>query len=134
MAHAADQIVAQSAGQSAGKGVPAARTRQRMDFDFAADREVAFRRARRHTWLVRTLRLVLPVTAVALFASYGLFVQRSVKISKGKGSFSFDSASIIWPSIVFSRIGPFWPKSCSAVLAWTSKRPPCLSNPSYFGL
>jgi hypothetical protein len=46
----------------------------------SGDRQKAFRRARRHSLLVRALRLTLPVIALGLIASYGLFVQRTIKI------------------------------------------------------
>jgi LPS export ABC transporter protein LptC/lipopolysaccharide transport protein LptA len=52
-------------------------------FAAGADRGTAFRRARRHSVLVRVLRIVLPVTAVAMLCSYGIFVQRSIKVDGG---------------------------------------------------
>jgi lipopolysaccharide transport protein LptA/LPS export ABC transporter protein LptC len=52
-------------------------------FAVGADRGTAFRRARRHRVLVRLLRIVLPVAAVAMLCSYGIFVQRSIKIGGG---------------------------------------------------
>lgn len=47
------------------------------------DRSRAFRQARRHSFLVRTLRLILPVAAIALMASYGVFMQRRIHIEAG---------------------------------------------------
>jgi LPS export ABC transporter protein LptC len=43
----------------------------------------AFRVARRHTWAVRALKLLLPLTAVAAFAGYGLLLRGSVAIGPG---------------------------------------------------
>ena len=92
MAQAADQVADQSR--------PAVRTRPQLALDFNTDRAQAFRRARVHTGIVRVLRIALPVTAVAMFASYGIFVQRSVKISKAKGHISIDSASISTEALI----------------------------------
>jgi lipopolysaccharide transport protein LptA len=54
----------------------------------AGDREVAreraFRRAQRHTLVVRTLRFALPLAAVALLGSYGLFVRHTVSVGNGQ--------------------------------------------------
>ncbi|MCB1510174.1 MAG: LPS export ABC transporter periplasmic protein LptC [Hyphomicrobiaceae bacterium] len=47
------------------------------------DRSRAFRQARRHSWLVRALRLLLPITAIGLMASYGVFMQRRIHIEAG---------------------------------------------------
>lgn len=43
----------------------------------------AFRSARRHTILVRALRVLLPVATLAMLSSYGLTVGRSFKIGSG---------------------------------------------------
>jgi hypothetical protein len=48
------------------------------------NRSAAFARARRHGFIVRVLRVLLPVVALALFASYGLFVQRSFSVGAGQ--------------------------------------------------
>lgn len=47
-------------------------------------RAAAFVRARRHSTFVRSMRMLLPLTAVALFASYGLYMQRSFRVGAGK--------------------------------------------------
>lgn len=56
----------------------------RLTFAIQADRARAFRSAQRHTVLVRLLKVVLPVTAVALLGSYGLFMQRTVSVGGGE--------------------------------------------------
>lgn len=48
-----------------------------------ADRCGALSRARRHRRLVRVLKIALPGAAVAMLCSYGIFVQRSVKVGGG---------------------------------------------------
>ena len=45
-----------------------------------AERDRAFRRARWNSAFVRMMRLVLPVLAVVMLSSYGLFVQRKIEI------------------------------------------------------
>lgn len=40
----------------------------------AAERKKSFRQARRHSWLVRVLKLIFPVSALALFGFYGVVV------------------------------------------------------------
>lgn len=76
------------------------RAASRIDDDaaggFRAARDLAFRKAKRHTAMVRVLRLLLPVTAVALLASYSLFVRQSYRISTAKG------AEITFGSVSFS--------------------------------
>lgn len=49
----------------------------------AEDRARAFRRARRHSALVRVLRIAFPVISVLLFASYGISMRGSLSISSG---------------------------------------------------
>ena len=49
----------------------------------AEDREAAFRRATRHSRFVRILRVALPVTAVALFATYGISVEMTITDNSG---------------------------------------------------
>ncbi len=49
-----------------------------------SDRSRAFARARRHSMLVRWLKVLLPIGAVAVLSSYGIFVQHSVKIGDGQ--------------------------------------------------
>ena len=48
------------------------------------DRSRAFARARRHSIFVRWLKVLLPVGAVAVLSSYGIFVQHSVNVGDGK--------------------------------------------------
>ncbi|MGE8940930.1 LptA/OstA family protein [Leptospira interrogans] len=48
-----------------------------------SDREVAFAKARRHSFMVRWLKRLLPAAAIATLASYGLFMQHSIKIGEG---------------------------------------------------
>ena len=48
------------------------------------DRARAFRHARRHTMVVRTLRIALPVIAVALLGSYGLFLRKTWNVGGGQ--------------------------------------------------
>lgn len=76
------------------------RGRAQLDIDLNVDRESAFRRARRHSFLVRTLRILFPATTVALFASYGLFLQKSVSLSVGGKKVSIDSMSISTEALV----------------------------------
>ncbi len=59
------------------------RPRSRAAFEFGLDREKAFRQARRHTALVRTLRFVLPAVAVLMFVGYAAFMQRTLRINFG---------------------------------------------------
>lgn len=63
----------------------------------AGDRERAARQARRHTFVVRALRFVLPVCAVGLLASYGVFVKRTIEVD-GKDHKGVFSAGPIVPS------------------------------------
>jgi lipopolysaccharide transport protein LptA len=44
----------------------------------------AFQRARRHSALVRILRIGFPIASVVFLGSYGLFVQRSISVGEGK--------------------------------------------------
>ncbi|MGE3710142.1 MAG: LPS export ABC transporter periplasmic protein LptC, partial [Hyphomicrobiaceae bacterium] len=61
------------------------RARTRLAIDFDQDRSAAFRRARRHTRLVSVLRIALPVIAVGLFSTYGLFLRSSFRLSLSEG-------------------------------------------------
>jgi lipopolysaccharide transport protein LptA len=67
--------------------------------DFKIDRRSAFRRARQHTFLVRALRIALPVVIVLLFASYGLFAKRSYEIGAGDGKLTIGPVSLSSKSI-----------------------------------
>ena len=61
------------------------RTRGAGDFrsEPGIERSKAFQRAGNHSTLVRSLRTLLPISAIALFASYGIFMQRSISIGWG---------------------------------------------------
>jgi len=48
------------------------------------DRARAFAQARRHSVLVRSLRVILPICALAVLSSYGLTLQRSFTVGNGK--------------------------------------------------
>lgn len=48
------------------------------------DRSRAFALARRHSRIVRWLKVLLPVSALAVLSSYGIFVQHSVNLGDGK--------------------------------------------------
>ncbi len=78
----------------------AAQGRSRAAFDSVADRSTAFRKARRHSALVRSLRYLLPLGAVAMLASYGLFMQRSISIGWGDKSVAVDKISISREALV----------------------------------
>lgn len=56
----------------------------------ATDRERAFRAARRHTWLVRGLRVVLPAASVVIVVAYGVTTWRLMEF----GSAGIKSAGI----------------------------------------
>ena len=71
--------------QDAVQATSTGRPRTHSGIDAGYDRAAAFRKAKRHTIAVRLLRAVLPVTAVAMFASYGLFMQRTLSFNVGKG-------------------------------------------------
>ena len=59
----------------------AGRPRNRAALDFGTDRASAFAKARRHTLLVRTLRLLLPVSGVVMVVGYALHMQRAISFS-----------------------------------------------------
>src|SRR5262245_21580114 len=68
--------------------------RARPAVDSNVDRKAAFDRARKHTLLVRSLRLALPFCAVLMFASYGLFMQRSISVAWGDKKVEVDGISL----------------------------------------
>jgi lipopolysaccharide transport protein LptA/LPS export ABC transporter protein LptC len=51
-----------------------------------ADRERAFAAARRHSFIVRWLKIILPVCAAAVLSSYAVFMQRSISVNVGAGN------------------------------------------------
>src|SRR5690606_6829268 len=51
-----------------------------------ADRGRAFAAARRHSFIVRWLKIILPVCAVAVLSSYALFMPRSLSVNVGAGN------------------------------------------------
>ena len=51
----------------------------------AADRKIAFRRASLHSWLVRTLKIVLPLSAVGLLGIYGFFITINKRVAPPAG-------------------------------------------------
>ncbi|HUS98223.1 MAG TPA: LptA/OstA family protein [Hyphomicrobiaceae bacterium] len=55
-------------------------TRSLIAMASPGDRAQAFRRARLHSGFVRVLRLALPLCAVGLLASYGLFMQHEIAV------------------------------------------------------
>ena len=61
----------------------AGRPLSRAALDFATDRASAFAKARRHTVLVRALRLALPASGVIMILGYGLYMQRAISFSWG---------------------------------------------------
>jgi lipopolysaccharide transport protein LptA len=63
------------------------------------DRTGAFKRARRHTRLVRTLRIGLPIVTLLVFASYGLFVGRAYEIGVGDGKLTIGPVSLSSESV-----------------------------------
>ncbi|HXF53123.1 MAG TPA: LPS export ABC transporter periplasmic protein LptC [Hyphomicrobiaceae bacterium] len=59
-----------------------------------ADRSRAFRAARRHSMLVRVLRVSLPLLTLLVFASYGLFVQRAYEVGIGDGTLTIGPVAL----------------------------------------
>ena len=49
----------------------------------SATRQRAFRRARRNSAFVRMMRIALPVAALALLSTYGIFMQHRIRIETG---------------------------------------------------
>lgn len=86
--------------QDADPAGTAQRPLTRASLDFATDRTTAFRRAGRHTVLVRALRFVLPLAAVLLFAGYGLVMQRTFSFGMKDKAFGVDGVSISTQALV----------------------------------
>jgi lipopolysaccharide transport protein LptA len=57
-------------------------------------RRIAFRKARRHTWTVRTLRLILPVTVLGMVGWYGAVVYAKVGVKLGGGTLKVQQLAI----------------------------------------
>jgi LPS export ABC transporter protein LptC len=76
------------------------RQRSRALLDGAADRNKAFRRARRHTLLVRSLRWGLPLSAVAMVVGYAALMQRSIQIGFGDRKIVVDRVEISRDALV----------------------------------
>ena len=53
-------------------------------FSMGMDRSRAFALARRHSFVVRWLKIILPICAVAVLSSYVVFMQRSLEVEGGK--------------------------------------------------
>ena len=64
------------------------------------DRDDAFRRARRHTAIVRSLKWLLPIGTVLTLASYGLFMRSSIKIGWGAKTIEASGISISREALV----------------------------------
>ena len=43
-------------------------------------RQKAFRTARRHTYLVKSLRILLPLTSIILLSSYTISFEKEIKV------------------------------------------------------
>lgn len=79
----------------------AGRSRSReLLIDAGIDREAAFRQARRHTILVRILRVGLPLSAVMMFVGYGALMQHTLSFSVGEKKVSVDGVSISREALV----------------------------------
>ena len=76
------------------------RRRPPLALDFDIDRKSAFRKARRHSIVVRLMRTVFPVTALALFASYGLFAGQTFKLGAGSGKVGAKGISLSTEDLV----------------------------------
>lgn len=64
----------------------------------AGQRARAMRRARVNTAFVRVMRWVLPVCALALLSSYGIFVQRTIKVENETFAGKIDTGRVV-PSL-----------------------------------
>jgi len=67
-----------------------------------ADRSRAFRAARRHSMLVRVLRVSLPLLSLLVFASYGLFVQRAYEVGIGDGKLTIGPVDLSGDTVTAS--------------------------------
>lgn len=82
-----------------GRSVALPERGQGLVFITEEERNKAMRQARRHTWLVRSLRFVLPVAVVALLATYGLFMQRTISVTAGNGELKFQTDNVSLQSL-----------------------------------
>ena len=82
-----------------GRSVALPERGQGLVFISEEERRKAMRQARRHTWLVRLLKVVLPSIVVVLIASYGLFMQRTISISTGDGELKFKTENVTLESL-----------------------------------
>jgi len=65
-------------------------------------RASAFRKAQRHTILVRVLRIALPVLAVSLFATYGISVRMTI-VSDSGGQLTLSVPTISGEDLTMNR-------------------------------
>ncbi len=79
---------------------PTAAPQRRAAFEFDTDRVSAFGRARRHSALVRTLRLLLPTIAVGLVLAYAGAMQLSLSIRDDGRAFKFDGLALSTEALV----------------------------------
>lgn len=70
------------ATESSGRHLPAGPSP--AAWSAGTDRSRQFARARRHSVLVRWLKMLLPACALLVMSSYGIFVQHTVKVGDGK--------------------------------------------------
>ncbi len=71
-----------------------------MAVDSVIDRDDAFRRASRHTTIVRSLKWLLPLGTVLTLASYGLFMRSSIKIGWGNKTIEASGITISREALV----------------------------------
>jgi lipopolysaccharide transport protein LptA/LPS export ABC transporter protein LptC len=64
-----------------------------------SERQRAFRRARMNSVFVRVMRVVLPVTALALLSTYGLFMQHRIRIETGDVVGTLDTGTLSGASL-----------------------------------
>ncbi len=82
-----------------GRSVAIPERGQGLVFISEEERNKAMRRARRHTVVVRALRVMLPVAIVGLVATYGLFMQRTISISTDGGQLKFKTENVSFESL-----------------------------------
>ena len=82
-----------------GRSVALPECGQGLVFISEEERRKAMRQARRHTWLVRLLKVLLPSIVVMLVASYGLFMQRTISVATGDGELKFKTENVTLESL-----------------------------------